>query len=34
VQDFKWVRMSELEKYAFSKIDLGIIEALKAMRQT
>jgi A/G-specific adenine glycosylase len=30
VQDFKWVRMSELEKYAFAKTDLRIIEALKA----
>jgi A/G-specific adenine glycosylase len=29
VQDFKWVRMSELEKYAFAKTDLRIIEALK-----
>ncbi len=29
VQDFKWVRMSELKKYAFAKTDLRIIEALK-----
>ena len=29
VQDFKWVRMSELEKYAFAKTDLKIIEAIK-----
>ncbi len=29
VQDFKWVGMSELEKYAFAKTDLKIIEALK-----
>ncbi len=29
VQDFKWVRMSELKKYAFAKTDLKIIEALK-----
>ena len=29
VQDFKWVRMSELEKYAFAKTDLRIIEVLK-----
>jgi A/G-specific adenine glycosylase len=29
VQDFKWVRMSELQKYAFAKTDLRIIEALK-----
>jgi A/G-specific adenine glycosylase len=29
VQDFKWVRMSELEKYAFAKTDLRIIETLK-----
>ncbi|CAG0926336.1 Adenine DNA glycosylase [Thermoflexales bacterium] len=29
VQDFKWVRMSELEKYAFAKTDLRIIEALR-----
>jgi A/G-specific adenine glycosylase len=29
VQDFKWVRMKELEKYAFAKTDLRIIEALK-----
>ncbi len=30
VQDFKWVRMSELDRYAFAKTDLRIIEALKA----
>ncbi len=30
VEDFKWVRMSELSKYAFAKTDLRIIEALKA----
>ncbi len=29
VEDFKWVRMSELSKYAFAKTDLRIIEALK-----
>jgi A/G-specific adenine glycosylase len=29
VQDFKWVRMSELKKYAFAKTDLRIIETLK-----
>ncbi len=29
VQDFKWVRMSELKKYAFAKTDLRIIESLK-----
>jgi A/G-specific adenine glycosylase len=29
VQDFKWVKMSELEQYAFAKTDLRIIEALK-----
>ncbi len=29
VQDFKWVRMSELEKYAFARTDLRIIESLK-----
>lgn len=29
VQDFKWVRMSELKKYAFAKTDLKIIEVLK-----
>jgi A/G-specific adenine glycosylase len=29
VQDFKWVRMRELEQYAFAKTDLKIIEALK-----
>lgn len=29
VEDFKWVRMSELGKYAFAKTDLRIIEALK-----
>ena len=33
VQDFKWVRMNELEKYAFAKTDLRIIEALKAKQQ-
>ena len=30
VEDFKWVRMSELDKYAFAKTDLKIIERLKA----
>jgi len=30
VQDFKWVRMSELKKYAFAKTDLRIIEALRS----
>jgi len=30
VEDFKWVRMGELSKYAFAKTDLRIIEALKA----
>jgi A/G-specific adenine glycosylase len=29
VEDFKWVRMSELGKYAFAKTDIRIIEALK-----
>jgi A/G-specific adenine glycosylase len=29
VEDFKWVRRSELEKYAFAKTDLRIIEAVK-----
>ena len=29
VQDFKWVRMSELGKYAFARTDLRIIEALR-----
>jgi A/G-specific adenine glycosylase len=29
VQDFKWVGMSELRKYAFAKTDLRIIETLK-----
>jgi A/G-specific adenine glycosylase len=29
VEDFKWVRMSELGKYAFAKTDLRIIEALR-----
>ena len=28
VQDFKWVRMSELDRYAFAKTDLRIIGAL------
>jgi A/G-specific adenine glycosylase len=28
VQDFKWVRLSELQKYAFARTDLKIIEAL------
>jgi A/G-specific adenine glycosylase len=28
VQDFKWVRMSELKKYAFAKTDLRIISAI------
>jgi A/G-specific adenine glycosylase len=30
VEDFKWARMSELQKYAFAKTDLRIIEALRA----
>ena len=30
VQDFKWVRMSDLGKYAFARTDLRIIEALQA----
>jgi len=30
VQDFKWVRMSELKKYAFARTDLRIIEALRS----
>jgi A/G-specific adenine glycosylase len=30
VQDFKWVRMSDLKKYAFAKTDLRIIEALRS----
>ena len=30
VQDFKWVRMSELKQYAFAKTDLRIIEALRS----
>jgi A/G-specific adenine glycosylase len=29
VEDFKWVRMSELKKFAFAKTDLRIIEALQ-----
>jgi A/G-specific adenine glycosylase len=29
VEDFKWVGMSELKKYAFAKTDLRIIEALQ-----
>ncbi|HTP09212.1 MAG TPA: A/G-specific adenine glycosylase [Anaerolineae bacterium] len=29
VENFKWVRMSELKKYAFAKTDLKIIEMLK-----
>ena len=29
VEDFKWVRLSELGKFAFAKTDLRIIEALK-----
>jgi A/G-specific adenine glycosylase len=29
VQDFKWVRASELKKYAFAKTDLRIIEVLR-----
>ncbi len=33
VQDFKWVRMSELKKYAFAKTDLKIIEALVAAQK-
>jgi A/G-specific adenine glycosylase len=28
VQDFKWVRMSELRKYAFAKTDLRIISVI------
>jgi A/G-specific adenine glycosylase len=28
VQDFKWVRMSELKRYAFAKTDLRIISAI------
>ncbi len=28
VEDFKWVRMSELKKYAFAKTDLRIISAI------
>ncbi len=30
VQDFKWVRMSELNKYAFARTDLHIIAALRS----
>jgi A/G-specific adenine glycosylase len=29
VEDFKWVRMSELDRYAFAKTDLKIIERLR-----
>ena len=29
VEDFKWVRTSELKKYAFAKTDLRVIEALR-----
>ncbi len=29
VEDFRWVRMAELEKYAFAKTDLKIIEVIK-----
>ncbi len=29
VEQFKWVRMSELDKFAFAKTDLRIIEALR-----
>jgi A/G-specific adenine glycosylase len=29
VEDFKWVRMGELDRFAFAKTDLRIIEALK-----
>jgi A/G-specific adenine glycosylase len=32
VEAFKWVRMSELNKFAFAKTDLRIIEALKRRR--
>ncbi|NTU65728.1 MAG: 8-oxo-dGTP diphosphatase MutT [Chloroflexi bacterium] len=31
VQGFKWVRMSELKRYAFAKTDLRIIEALRGI---
>jgi A/G-specific adenine glycosylase len=30
VQDFKWVRMSELKRFAFARTDLRIIEALRS----
>jgi A/G-specific adenine glycosylase len=30
VEDFKWVRMGELDKFAFARTDLRIIEALKS----
>lgn len=29
VEDFKWVRMGEMDRFAFAKTDLRIIEALK-----
>ncbi len=29
VEDFKWVRMNELERFAFAKTDLRIIQAVK-----
>ena len=29
VEDFKWVHMSDLDRFAFAKTDLKIIEALK-----
>lgn len=32
VENFKWVRMSDLKKYAFAKTDLKIIEALQTAR--
>ena len=32
VENFKWVRMSELDKYAFPKTDLKIIAALRGER--
>lgn len=32
VEDFKWVRMSELDRFAFAKTDLRIIEAVRGAK--
>lgn len=34
VEQFKWVRMKELDQYAFAKTDLRIIEALRVAKKT